>query len=322
VSSRRTSRLGVTVPFPGVSLAAHRELLSRIGALGYHDIWSSESNGSDAFTVLGAASALAPGVRLATGIVNPYTRPVGLLAQTAVAMSELTGGQFCLGLGSSTKVMVENWHGIPWEKPLATMRESVGQLRLLWSGGRLEGGFRLERLPESPIPIALGCLGAKMTALAGEIADIALITSTPVSAVAQVSSALRLAEGTAGRDRGSVELAARVWCFPGPEDAALARAREWLGQLLGSPPYIDFYALHGWGEVLAPAQEAWARGDRKLGADLIPEEFLREMILLGSPAEMKARMKQFVDDGLDTLVLAPVCAAEDLPELLRSLAPA
>jgi alkanesulfonate monooxygenase SsuD/methylene tetrahydromethanopterin reductase-like flavin-dependent oxidoreductase (luciferase family) len=160
-----------------------------------------------------------------------------------------------------------------------------------------------------------------MTALAGELADIALVTTTPVSVIPGVSAALRSAADLAGREPGSVELAARVWCIPGPEEAALARAREWLGQLLGSPPYIDFYASHGWGEALAPAQHAWVGGDRKRGQELIPESFLREVMLLGSPTDMKAQMRAFVDAGLDTLVLAPVCAPSELPVLLATLAP-
>ncbi len=319
--AERSIRWGMTVPFPGITLDEHHDLISLIGNLGYDDIWSSEANGADAFTILGAASVLAPRVRLATGIVNTFTRPVGVLAQTSVAMAELSKGNFCLGLGSSTKVMVESWHGISWEKPLAKMRKTILELRELWSGGRLDGGFKLERLPKAPIPIAIGCLGSKMIALAGEVADIALITSTPVSAIGKIREAIQDAQSQAGRSAGSVELAARIWCIPGPEKEALEQARGWLSQLLGAPPYIEFYASHGWGDLLKPAQDAWAARDKALAAELIPESFLREIVVFGEPEEMKTQLRAFAVAGVDTLILAPLCGAEELRELLIALSP-
>jgi alkanesulfonate monooxygenase SsuD/methylene tetrahydromethanopterin reductase-like flavin-dependent oxidoreductase (luciferase family) len=80
-------RWGLTLPFAGVPLADHGPLLQRAEAAGYDDVWSGETaNGYDGFTPLALAAAHTEKLRLVTGIVNPFTRGPGVLAQTAAAL--------------------------------------------------------------------------------------------------------------------------------------------------------------------------------------------------------------------------------------------
>ena len=73
-------RYGITVPFDGVPLHAHREWFEEIAALGYTDLWSAESGGADAFTPLALAAAWTPSLRLGTAIVPAFTRGAATLA--------------------------------------------------------------------------------------------------------------------------------------------------------------------------------------------------------------------------------------------------
>ncbi|MER7083929.1 LLM class flavin-dependent oxidoreductase, partial [Saccharopolyspora kobensis] len=66
-------RWGITVPFQELPLAGQRELIAELPDLGYTDVWSSEANGTDAFTPLALAAAWAPRLRLGTAIVPVYT---------------------------------------------------------------------------------------------------------------------------------------------------------------------------------------------------------------------------------------------------------
>src|SRR5439155_205042 len=70
-------------------------------------------------------------LRLATGIVNVYTRGPAVLAQTAAALANVSDGRFVLGLGASSNVIVEQWNGIPFRRPLARVEETVAYLRMV-----------------------------------------------------------------------------------------------------------------------------------------------------------------------------------------------
>src|SRR5262249_6546396 len=102
-------RHGITIPLWDLELHEHRSWLKEIERLGYTDVWSSESSGTAAFTPLALAAACAPRLRLGTAIVPVYTRRPATLAQTVASMCQAAPGQFALGLGTSSNVIVEHW---------------------------------------------------------------------------------------------------------------------------------------------------------------------------------------------------------------------
>jgi probable F420-dependent oxidoreductase len=314
----------VTVPFAGVPLAGHPELYRRTEALGYDDLWSSETpNGADGFTTLAAAIAVTERVRLATGIVNPYTRGPSVLAQTAATMQELSGGRFVLGLGASSDVVVERFNGLEFAKPLTRVHEAVQRVRPVLSvpSEKGFGGLRLERPVTTPVPIVLAALRAKMLALAGQVAEGAFTNFLPLSGLPQVRAAHRAGEAAAGRPEGSTELVCRFFIIPGDSADGLALARGMLATYGSVPVYADFFRWLGWAEQLDPMVAAAGAGDRRRAAELAPEELVREIYLLGPPEQIRERLQEFVDGGITTAVLAPICPPEQLPGLLEALAP-
>ncbi|HEY4024417.1 MAG TPA: LLM class flavin-dependent oxidoreductase, partial [Pseudonocardiaceae bacterium] len=81
------SRWGITLPLTGVPLAAHRDLVKSLPDLGYTDVWTAETAGTDAFTPLALVAEWAPSLRLGTAIAPVYTRGPGLLAMTAATIA-------------------------------------------------------------------------------------------------------------------------------------------------------------------------------------------------------------------------------------------
>src|ERR671935_1033396 len=133
-------RWGLTLPVAGTPLAEHEDLVRRAEAAGYTDLWSGETNGPDGFTPLALAAAWTERARLGTGIVGVMTRGPALLAQEAAALADASRGRFALGIGASSDRIVAGWNGIPFERPLSRVSETVDFVRAALAGERTPTG--------------------------------------------------------------------------------------------------------------------------------------------------------------------------------------
>ena len=306
-------RWGLTLPLPGVPLAATEELVRRAEATGWDDLWTGDTNGPDGFTPLALAAAWTDRMRLGTGVVSAFTRGPAVLAQHAAALADASGGRFVLGLGSSSDVIVERWNGVPFARPLSRVRETVAALRPVLAGDRGPGGFKLETPPAQPVPIYVAALRDRMLALAGQVADGTFLNFLPLSAVDHVVAAIAPPPGH--------DVVCRFFCIPQPAEDGLGLARLLFAGYATVPVYEAFFRALGWSVVLDPMVDAWRAGDRRQAAALAPEELLREIFVFGRPEEMRERLAAYAAGGITTLCLTPLCAPEELPALIDALAP-
>ena len=305
-------RTGLTIPFEGFSLRELPALVQRAEAAGYESVWSAEATGFDGFTPLAVAALHSERMRLVTGIVNVFTRGRALLAQTAAALADLSGGRFTLGLGASSNVIVEQWNAVPFERPLARVRTTVDYLRRALAGERVGGGFRLSSPPAEPVPIVLAALRDRMLRLAAETADGAFTNFLPLSGARQV------VETFGAPDK---ELACRFFSVPGSEDEALATATRAFVGYATVPVYSEFFRWLGRAEEIDPVVEAWEAGDRKRALELVPEPLIREIFLLGPYEAQRERLAEFADVGITTAVLAVLAPPGEFPAAIDALAP-
>ncbi|GAB3478580.1 LLM class F420-dependent oxidoreductase [Amycolatopsis cihanbeyliensis] len=314
------TRWGITIPLTGVPLAQHRELVEQLPDLGYTDAWSAETAGTDAFSPLLLASQWAPRLRLGTAIVPVYTRGPGLLAMSAATLAECAPGRFVLGLGSSSPVIVENWNAAEFTEPYGRSRDTLRFLRAALAGEKVTkeyptfsvSKFRLERAPEPAPPIMLAALRPGMLRLAAAEADGAITNWLAATDVPTVRAEV-------GPD---TELAARIFVCPTEDaDAARGLGRMLISSYLTVPVYRAFHEWLGRGERLAPMHEAWAAGDRQRANEVIPDEVVDELIVHGSAEECRERVQAYVDNGLDTPVIALLPTGDDPAEQVRALAP-
>jgi probable F420-dependent oxidoreductase len=306
-------RWGLTLPLSGVPLAGHEEFVKRAEAAGYTDLWSGETAGPDGFTPLTLSAAWTERARLGTGIVGVFQRGPALLAQEAAALSDASGGRFVLGIGSSSDRIIEGWNGIPFEKPLSKVRETLEFLKVALAGERTSTRFKLETKPEHEIPIVLAALRGKMLQLAVEQADGAFTNFLPLDGLPQV------VEGIKGA-APDFDLLCRFFCVPGTREEVEPIARFMFSSYITVPVYTEFYKWLGWGERIAPMLDAWAAGDRQRAAEEAPWEAIEQMFIFGSPEEMKERLEAFVAGGITTPVLTMVTPPEKLGGLIDALA--
>jgi probable F420-dependent oxidoreductase len=309
-------RWGITIPFFDETPIESKALIAELPELGYTDAWSAEVSGSDGFVPLALAADWAPALRLGSAVVPVSTRGPGLLAMSAATLADVAPGRFVLGIGASSPVIVERWNAGEFVKPYARTRDTLHFLRAALAGEKVAEryetfevkGFRLERAPAVPPKIVLAALRPRMLRLAAAEADGAITNWLSPHDVRKVRAELG----------SKTELIARLFVIVS-EDADRAReiARRLLAGYLTVPVYAAFHEWLGRGDVLRPMHEAWAAGDRQGAVKAIPDE-----VVDGDAATCRARIREYVANGLDTPVLAPLSGG-DVPvrQAVRDLAP-
>jgi probable F420-dependent oxidoreductase len=308
-------RWGLTLPIAGVPLADLEEIVRSAEAAGYTDIWSGETNGPDGFTPLALAAAWTEEVRLGTGVVGVLTRGRALLAQQAAAMQDASRGRFALGIGASSDRIVEGWNGMPFEKPLSKISETVDFLQSAFAGERGPGGFKLEQAPQPPVPIILAALRGKMLRLAVEKTDGAFTNFLPLAGLPKVSEQLD------GAPEG-FELLCRFFCLPGEREQVEPLARFMFSSYITVPVYEKFFRWLGYGEQIDPMVAAWNAKDRQKAAEEAPWELIEDTFIFGSPEQMRERLDAYVAGGITLPVLTPITTPDKVAGLIEALSPA
>ena len=315
-------RWGLTVPLIGVPLLEHRRLVQSLPDLGYTDLWSAETNGTDAFTPLALAAAWEPTLRLGTAIVPVYTRGPALIAMSASALNAAAPGRFVLGLGASSPVIVGDWNGIAYDEPYRRSRDVLRVVRSALAGERVDGSFdsftirrfKLDKPAGTPPPILLAALRPQMLRLAGREADGTILNWLAATDVARCVEAMQ----ATGK-----EVAARIFVCPTPDtDYARQLGRALISTYLTVPAYAAFHDWLGRGDALRPMQEAWASGDRAAAAAAIPDEVVDELVLHGAPERCREQVQAYAAAGVSTPVIAllPTPETSDPAALLDTIA--
>jgi len=316
----------MTVPLPG-HLHTHRERLNELADMGYTDIWSAESDGADAFTPLAMAAAWEPRLRLGTAIVPAYTRSPACFAQSVASMADAAPGRFAIGIGSSSNVIVEKWNGVPFVEPYKKVRDVVRFLNDALSGEKVAksydtfevNGFKLGVRPEIKPKILVAALREGMLRLAGRESDGAIINWLSPTDVKRVAEVVNGAAG--GQER---EIVARIFVCPSENtDVVRAAGRFAIAAYLNVPVYAEFHRWLGRGPQLQGMWDAWKAGDRKAALAAIPDEVVDDILIHGSPAQCRAKIQQYFDNGVTTSSLAILGLDPDLNywESVKALSP-
>lgn len=318
-----TRRYGMTIPLDGEPLAQQRDWIEALVAAGYTDLWSSEAGGTDGFTPLSLASVWAPTARLGSAIVPCFTRGPATLAMCVASMAEAAPGRFVFGVGSSSDVIVERWNSIPFDKPYQRTRDTVRFLKQALSGDKVTEeyetfsirGFRLGRVPEVCPRILIAALRPGMLRLAGKEGDGAILNWLSADDVKQVAPIVH----SGGPDK---EIAARIFVCP-TDDPAVARsvARSAIAAYLNVPVYAAFHEWLGRGDSLGEMWAAWQARDRKGSLGKIPDAVVDDLVVHGTPAECRAHIRRYVENGVDTPILALMPCGRNLRQASLELGP-
>jgi probable F420-dependent oxidoreductase len=326
-------RLAISLPLPFLAPRACVELARTAEReWGYDAIWLAETNGPDSMSLAGALALATERATLGTAIVPVYNRTPAVLAMTAATLAGLSGDRFVLGLGSSSHAIVEGWNGVPFERPLLRVRETVAVVRQALAGGKTgfagatvgSRGLRLGFVPERPVPIYLAALRERMLELAGEVGDGLIVNLFPVSAMPRILAAFRRGAARAGRDASRAEVVCRFQVAV-TDDVAAARnlIRFAFAGYVAQPVYNAYFRWCGFEAEAAAVAEAFARGDRAASAAAMSDAMIDRIAILGPAERCREQIAGFVAAGVTTPVIAPIATgAAGVRAVLEAFAPA
>lgn len=291
---------------------------------GVEGVWQAESRlVRDAIVPMAAYAAVTQRIKVGSGVINNWTRNIGLLAATFLTLDDLAPNRILCGIGAWWDPLARNV-GIERRKPLAAMRETVELLRRLLRLERVTyhgefhhlDGVELDvvhgRREPRHVPIIIGATGPSMLELAGEIGDGVLLNyCVPVEYNDTALEHLEAGARRAGRSMDDVERYQLVVCSVDEDrQTALECSRELLTQYLAQQPHIA-QASGVSPDVVAEIQSilGWpASYDQiKRAKHLVSDELVQRITASGTPAEARAKVNEYRRRGATCPILYDVC---------------
>jgi probable F420-dependent oxidoreductase len=326
-----TPRVGIALQgFAGLPAREFLAAAQEAEARGYHTAWTGEAAGADAITLSALVLGHTERLHMATGVLPVQTRTPVILGMTAATLNHVAPGRFVLGLGLSSRVIVEQWHGLRYAPSLDQMREAVAVIRAVATGERVNfdgtfyrvKNFRLTSpSPAQPPRVILAALGPEMLELAGEIADGVLLNWIPPQTIAASVAHLEVGAKRAGRRLHGFETGAfiRVCVTDDPAGARQHLARDIMGYITVDV-YASFFRAAGFTPEVEAASAAWTAGDRAGAVREISPRVLDGLGVVGDAAFCRARVAEFARAGLSMPVVVPFTPDKDArASLLRTL---
>jgi probable F420-dependent oxidoreductase len=288
-------------------------------ALGYGEIWIGEMATFDAFALGAIVAERTTRAALTIGPLAVAVRDPVMIAMGAGSLAELTGRTVNVALGSSSPVVVQQWHGRRQERTALALAESATAVRTLLDGGKADvagevirtRGFRLRTKPPSS-PLTIAAFGRGAVKVAARHADRMVINLVTPKSAARLVQMLHDECRAAGRPVPPVAawVAAVVSTGPAVVSAGpgIEQLRRGLVAYMSAPGYGEMFAEAGFADVVRFARTGPHPGEL-LAA--IPPEIVGHVSLVGGEPGVRARIAEYADAGVDEIALVPGSSEAD-----------
>ena len=290
---------------------------------GFEAVWQAESRlVRDAIVPMAAYAAVTERIQIGSGVINNWTRNIGLLAATFLTLDDLAPDRVICGLGAWWDPLAKNV-GINRRKPLSAMRETVEVLRRLLAlenvtfDGEFHqvNGIELDvvhgRREPRQVPLMIGATGPKMMELSGEIADgVVLNYCVPPAYTSLACERLQVGAKRAGRTVDDIDRPQLIVCsVHQDQQIALDGARELLVQYLAQQPHIaqasgvkpetieQIQSILGW-----PATKEQVRR----AMPLVPDDLITSITASGTADDVKTKVRAYMENGATCPILYPL----------------
>jgi F420-dependent oxidoreductase-like protein len=342
-------RLGLMVGYSGAHVSLDMNLIREAEKLGFASVWTAEAWGSDAVSPLAWIGAQTSKIKLGTAIMQLPGRSPANTAMTAMTLDALSGGRFLLGLGTSGPQVVEGWHGVAFDKPLAWLREYVTIVRAVFARERpLEFSGERYQIPyrgpnatglgkplksilhgRKDIPIYTGSMAPKSQEMSAEIADGLLLTCMHPERfdVIQTNLDAGFAKAGGGKSLATFDVAPTIACIVGTDlDACRLPLKMSLALYIGgmgakSKNFYNAYIRRvGYEAEAEKIQSLFLAGKREEAVAAVPDALVDALHLVGPPERIRDRFAAWKSLPIGTLIVGAqqIEAVRLLAELAQS----
>jgi 5,10-methylenetetrahydromethanopterin reductase len=290
---------------------------------GFEAVWQAESRlVRDAIVPMAAFAATTSRIKIGSGVINNWTRNIGLLAATFLTLDDLAPNRIICGIGAWWDPLARNV-GVERRKPMLAMRETVDVMRRLL---RMENvtfhgefhhvtGIELDvvhgRREPRNVPIYIGATGDQMMELTGEIADGAVLNyCVPPEYNDKAMELLDKGAKKAGRRVEDLDRPQLVVCAVDQDrHKAIEAAKVLLTQYLAQQPHIakasgvsedivkKVQSILGWPATKEQVHQAM---------QYVPDEFVLKISATGTPDEARAKVQEYIKRGCTCPILYPM----------------
>ncbi|HKZ69787.1 MAG TPA: LLM class flavin-dependent oxidoreductase [Anaerolineales bacterium] len=301
----------------GIKIAQYAE------SKGFEAVWQAESRlVRDAIVPMAAFAATTTKLKVGSGVINNWTRNIGLLAATFLTLDDLAPNRIICGIGAWWDPLAKNV-GIERRKPLLAMKETIEVMRRLL---RMENvtfhgefhhvtGIELDvvhgRREPRHVPIYIGATGDQMMEMTGEIADGAVLNyCVPPQYNDKAMELLDKGAKKAGRRAEDLDRPQLVVCaVDNDRKRAIEAAKVLLTQYLAQQPHIakasgvsedivkKVQSILGWPATKEQVHEAM---------QFVPDDFVLGISATGTPDEVKTKVQEYVKRGCTCPILYPM----------------
>jgi 5,10-methylenetetrahydromethanopterin reductase len=290
---------------------------------GFESVWQAESRlVRDAIVPMAAFAAVTSRIKVGSGVINNWTRNIGLLAATFLTLDDLAPNRIICGIGAWWDPLAKNV-GVERKKPIKAMRETIEVLKRLLNMERVTfhgefhhvDGIELDvvhgRREPRNVPIYIGATHMGMMELAGEIADgVALNYCVPPEYNIEALKHIEIGAKRAGRRLDDIDRPQLIVCsIDHDHHRAVQAAKELLTQYLAQQPHIaqasgtpqetvqKIQTILGWPATKEQIHEAM---------QFVPDELIERITASGTPDEVRARVEEYNRHGCTCPILYPL----------------
>ena len=299
------------------------ECSKKLNILKPYTLWIPETWGMENFSMLSLACVENKFSKIGSSIINIYSRSPSLIAMGAATVDTISNKRLVLGLGTSTKPLIEDFHGDKFEKPVKRMKEYVEIIRLILTGKTINYSGEIFSLkdfsllikpPRNIIPIYLAAVNQKMVELAWEIADGVIFYLRPKN---EIKSTI-----TSMKNQKKIDTTLQIiTCIHDDSEKAIFRAKKTIAFYVSvGKIYREFLAQNGFKNETKNIFEEYKKTGLTNNHEFVPESMVNELCISGTPNECKKQLKQFRETGINLPIIQfnPIDNVQDSFDLVTS----
>ena len=299
------------------------ECSKKLNMLKPDTVWIPETWGMENFSMLSLACVENKFSKIGSSIINIYSRSPSLIAMGAATVDTISNKRLVLGLGTSTKPLIEDFHGDKFEKPVKRMKEYVEIIRLILTGKTINYSGEIFSLkdfsllikpPRNIIPIYLAAVNQKMVELAWEIADGVIFYLRPKNEIKSTLARMK--------NQKKIDTTLQIiTCVHDDPEKAIFRAKKTIAFYVSvGKIYREFLAQNGFKNETKNIFEEYKKTGLTNNHEFVPESMVNELCISGTPNECKKQLKQFRETGINLPIIQfdPIDNVQDSFDLVTS----